>query len=223
MERFFASSKPIAGYLKRKLKKYRIEVVLILISIIVVIISLLIFFKTGNGQAELDDVVIEDEVVTVAKRFYIDISGGVEKPDVYEVVPGTRLKDVLVMAGGLSVDADRAYFSRNYNLARLVGDQEKVYVPFTWETNSGIFVDNPKILDYTKPQIIEYQDIDVSQNDLISINTANLTVLDQLPGIGKVTAEKIINNRPYSSIDDLLNRKIVNKSIFEQIKNMISL
>ena len=47
--------------------------------------------------------------------------------------------------------------------------------------------------------------------------------LDTLPGVGKVTAGKIIQNRPYASIDDLLNKKIVGKSVFEKIKDLVQL
>jgi competence protein ComEA len=58
---------------------------------------------------------------------------------------------------------------------------------------------------------------------LISINDSTIEELDQLPGIGQITANKIISNRPYTTIEDLLTKKVVNKGVFEKIKNLIEI
>ena len=47
--------------------------------------------------------------------------------------------------------------------------------------------------------------------------------MDKLPGIGPVTAGKIIAGRPYSVIEELVSKKAVSKSVFEKIKELISL
>ena len=57
---------------------------------------------------------------------------------------------------------------------------------------------------------------------IINLNTASAEELDTLPGVGAVTVNKIINGRPYSTIEDLLNKKIVNKGVFENIKGLIT-
>ncbi len=82
-----------------------------------------------------------------------------EKPDVYEVVLGARLKDVLIKAGGLSENADKDFFYRNFNLARIVNDQEKYYIPSLLETSNGIFIENLRTLDYTSPGLFDQQTI----------------------------------------------------------------
>ena len=56
----------------------------------------------------------------------------------------------------------------------------------------------------------------------ININTATAADLDSLPQIGPKRAAKIIANRPYKSIDDLLTKKAIPKSVFEKIKNRIT-
>jgi len=58
---------------------------------------------------------------------------------------------------------------------------------------------------------------------LVSINSGTQAELEELPGIGPVTAGKIIDNRPYGSVQELLERKIVGKTTFEKIKDLITL
>jgi len=62
----------------------------------------------------------------------------------------------------------------------------------------------------------------VSAIGLININTASSEDLDSLPGVGPVTADKIINGRPYQTINDLIDRKILTNKVFSQIKDKIS-
>ena len=58
---------------------------------------------------------------------------------------------------------------------------------------------------------------------MVSVNSASQSELESLPGIGPVTAGKIIDGRPYNQVEELLERKIVGKATFEKIKNLISL
>ena len=122
------------------------------------------------------------------------------------------------LAGGLTKNADNGFFNRNYNLSRILVDQEKIYVPSVWEVSNGYFIENKQTLNFITA--VEKAKANI---EIININKGTIDELDTLPGIGKVTAEKIINNRPYSSIEELVSKKVVNKSVFEKIKNLISL
>ena len=55
----------------------------------------------------------------------------------------------------------------------------------------------------------------------VNINTASQSDLESLPGIGPVTASKIISDRPYQIVEDLVNKKAVSKAVFEKIKDQI--
>jgi competence protein ComEA len=56
----------------------------------------------------------------------------------------------------------------------------------------------------------------------IDINSATLSDLQALPGIGAVTAQKIVEGRPYTSIDDLKTRNIVKGKTYDKIRNLVS-
>jgi competence protein ComEA len=56
---------------------------------------------------------------------------------------------------------------------------------------------------------------------LVDINTASAADLGALPGIGKARSDAIIKGRPYKGKDDLLNRHILTKSVYDGIKDKI--
>ena len=207
---------------KKVWKKYRVEFILIFLSFIITIISLAIFFN-NQSNVETEDIIqeVSEAPKNTNQKIYVDISGAVVKPDVYKLGFGARVKDVLHLAGGFSDEADKVYFIRNFNLARIVNDQEKIYVPSVWEINSGIFVETSQILSNLQTNNIGNTTSE-TQN-LININEASEQELDQLPGVGKITVNKIITNRPYSNFEELLNKKVVGKSVFEKIKDLIEI
>ena len=225
MKEFIRSFSPFLKKLK-KFKRYRLEIFLLSLAFIITIISLILYQKNESPESNL----IKETQSSYQKenssprKIFVDIAGAVNNPGMYEATLGARLKDILALAGGLSDEADRIFFQRNFNLARIVTDQEKIYVPSSWEINSGIFIENSRTLDYISPQNISPSENNSSNSvEKININQATIEELDTLPGIGKVTAQKIINNRPYENIDELLTKKVINKSTFEKIKDLISL
>lgn len=207
-------------------QNFRAEIILIFISLVIVLISLVIFIQANNQSEEISFKEDYQNQITNFQsqnsKIYIDLSGAVEKPDVYEVTPGARLKDVLVLANGLSAEADREFFARNFNLARILVDQEKIYVPSRWEVAQGLFQERVFVVDQIQPRVNNEETSRRNlSGDKININTASPQELDSLPGIGKVTAQKIIDNRPYNSVEELLTKKVVRKSVYQKIKDLI--
>ncbi|OGK26488.1 hypothetical protein A3D76_02120 [Candidatus Roizmanbacteria bacterium RIFCSPHIGHO2_02_FULL_37_9b] len=199
-------------------EKYKIEVVLIATASIITIVSGIIFTlsQRANLKQEIPSLIKQKTSVQNNNKISVDLSGAVEKSDVYEVSSGARLKDILILAGGLSQDADRQFFSKNFNLARLLKDQEKIYIPTEEEIQGGEIQNTQN--SFSDPAV----DV-LGASNKVNINSGSMDQLDTLPGVGKVTAGKIIQNRPYASIDDLLNKKIVGKSVFEKIKDLVKL
>jgi competence protein ComEA len=56
---------------------------------------------------------------------------------------------------------------------------------------------------------------------LVDINSASAQELDKLPGIGQARSQAIIANRPYKGKDELVQRKIVPQTVYDQIKDKI--
>jgi len=209
-------------------QNFRAEIILIGISLVIVVISLAIFIKANNqnGEEQISFEENQENQITnyklpITNKIYIDLSGAVERPDVYEVTPGARLKDILILGNGLSAAADRQFFARNFNLARILKDQEKIYIPSVGEVQQGLFKENVFLVSQTETRMGQQQISTDLAKSKININTASTEELDTLPGVGPVTSQKIISNRPYGSIEQLLTKKIVNKSVYEKIKDLI--
>ena len=224
MNGFIKSFSPIL----KGLKKYRLEIILLATAIMVTVTAIVIYIK--NGQNTKDDIKVTEASPipdNAVVKIFVDVSGAVKKPDLYQVGFGARIKDIIDKAGGLSEEADVIFFQRNFNLARIVSDQEKIYIPSITEINNEIFVQNQRALDYTSPSTGDPKIAPTSEisknNQLININDATVEELDSLPGIGQVTANKIISGRPYGIIEELLTKKSVGKSVYEKIKSLISL
>jgi DNA uptake protein ComE-like DNA-binding protein len=62
-----------------------------------------------------------------------------------------------------------------------------------------------------------------SSTTTVSVNSAPAAEMLKVKGIGPATAKKIIANRPYASLDDLVTKKVLTKSQFTQLKAQLSL
>ncbi len=139
-----------------------------------------------------------------SNTIYIDISGAVNKPGVYQVGANTRVGEALAKAGGISPEANLDWVAKNLNQASPVKDGMKLYIPRTTEVPTSQNTASEK----------------TSEN--LNINSASSSELEALPGIGPVTAGKIISGRPYQTVEDLVSKKIVSQKVYDQIKNLVS-
>jgi len=141
----------------------------------------------------------------------IDIQGGVMTAGVYNLKEGSRMADALSAAGGLSADADREYLAKYLNRAAKLTDGQKIYIPSVGDATGGQSLSNSSTSLGSIPG-----------QKTINLNTASQAELEALPGVGPATAGKIISGRPYQTIEDLKNKKVVGSALFEKIKDLIS-
>ena len=155
------------------------------------------WWRSGSSEPAQPEIIMN---VTESAKLMVDVSGEVVKPGVYELPAGSRVEDVLQITGGETENADTDYIEKYLNRAAKVSDGQKIYIP---AYNAG-----PTALN--------------AQSNHVNINSASQAELEALPGIGPVTAGKIVAGRPYQSISDLIGRKIVRQKVYDQIKDMIS-
>lgn len=142
------------------------------------------------------------------RKIQVDVQGEVVKPGVYRLDSDARIKDVITAAGGLAAKADRIWVARFVNMAQKVVDGSKIYIPA--EHPAGISNDQFSISN------------DGASGGFININTALVGELDTLPGIGMTRAKAIVAGRPYGAIEELISKKILPQSVFDKIKDKMS-
>lgn len=136
----------------------------------------------------------------------VEVSGEVEKPGVYELDEGSRVEDALIAAGGVSAQADRDWMAKVLNRASKLIDGQKIYIPKVGEgAASGVSTGGSQ-----------------DSQGLVNINTATLSQLESLPGIGPVYGQSIIDHRPYSGVEELYEKGVLKKNVYEKIKDKVT-
>lgn len=138
----------------------------------------------------------------------VNVDGGVLNPGVYTLPSRSRIIDAVDSAGGFSEDASPG----SINLAALLEDGVHIYIP----------VVNPdQAQGSTNPGEVQVRSESGLIISLVNINQADRETLISLPGIGPVTAEKIIEFREsqaFTRIEDIQKVPGIGPATFEQIK-----
>lgn len=194
---------------KDKLAQFKVPLILCISGLVILLFGIrLLYFSQSGNREEVEFSQESTSSGVLAVTVTVDIAGAVAKPGVYTLAVDSRIQDLLTKAGGLARDADKTWIAKHINLATKLVDGTKVYIP-----NSN---------ENYQTQTIQTLGVVSDVDHLISLNTATSSELDSLPGIGPTTAQKIITNRPYQTIEELLSKKVVSKSVFEKIKEKIS-
>ena len=163
-----------------------------------------------------------DAAKTTSDKIMINVAGSVVKPGVYTLKADARVKDALVAAGGLAKDADRDWIQKKLNLAAKLTDAAKIYIPAVGEVVASDAIVGVAGVATSNVEGEFGISSSSDQSGAININSASQERLESLPGIGPVTAQKIIANRPYGSTQDLLSKKVVGAKTFEKIQPQIT-
>jgi competence protein ComEA len=140
---------------------------------------------------------------TTSGELHVHAAGAVAQPGVVTVPGGSRVTDVIAAAGGPAADAD----VDQINLAALVTDGERIYVPHKGETVAALGSGGGAA---------------GAADAIVNLNDADETALETLPGVGPATAKAILDYRTqhgkFRSVDDLLNVRGIGPSKLSQIK-----
>lgn len=193
----------------------------ILIFLLGAILAGLGLFITKNEAVTTSDKI---EVLTGATEsestvleIVVEVAGEIERPGVYRLAKDSRIDDLLIAAGGVSSDADRVWMEKSLNRAARLIDGQKIYIPAgaeqTLTASAKNFWGGPGGGDNWGS----------GGTGLTNINSASQKELEALPGIGPVYAQNIIEQRPYSNIEELLTKGILKKSTYEKIKDLVTI
>jgi competence protein ComEA len=152
----------------------------------------------------------------VAADVVVDVQGAVERPGLHRLAAGSRVGDAIASAGGYSVLVDIDAAAQRLNLAQRLQDGDKIHVPMRGEMVADAQTEHP---------VPSGEPATGGAGGLINVNTASAEELDTLPGIGPVTAAKIIAAReemPFGTVDELLGRGVVGPATFEKISELIT-
>jgi competence protein ComEA len=134
----------------------------------------------------------------------VHLSGEVIAPGVYRLPVGARIDDALKAAGGPTGSGD----IHRLNLAARLADGQQIVVP--------------KMFD---PTLAGASMSPSPTAGRVNINSATVAELDRLPGVGPVTAQRIVayreQNGPFITVEDLRAANLVNASTFAKIKDLI--
>lgn len=164
-----------------------------------------------NKEKSLDEDSKELEIEKATEEsedIMVHISGAVNSPGILRLDSSKRVVDALDLAGGARDDADLD----RVNLAARLHDEEKIYIPKVGEVqeNMTTLVSSPSSSGPTSK---------------ININSADLSELTKIPGVGEKTAQKILDyraNNSFSSIEDIKNVPGIGDKKFESMKDYIS-
>jgi competence protein ComEA len=144
----------------------------------------------------------------------VDVQGAVVRPGVLHLASGSRVGDAIAAAGGYGPRVDAVRAGRELNLAATLKDGDRVVVPSRDDPSAAPGGGGSSGAAGGG-----------GGSSLVELNTATAEELDTLPGVGPVTAQKIIDARaeqPFVKVDDLRDRRIVGPSTFEKLRDLVT-
>ncbi len=214
--------------------------------LLLVVASIFIYKNFDSKDKEDENIVLntkkdikkdEEEEKTSDVYYQVDIKGEVINPGIYTVKEGSRVIDVIRLAGDLTEVADTSVL----NLSKKVKDEMVIIVYSFDEVESFTETKEQEEIEQEacknqngieNDACIEDSTNDTSSSSVvisgkISLNTATLDELMMLPGIGEAKAEAIIKYREevgaFQNIEELKEVNGIGDAIFDDIKESITI
>lgn len=193
------------------LKQYKFMSILLLVaffSLALLFAPILNRYSHPNEKQGSETILIKDENFT--NYVTVCVSGEVKNPGTYTLTDEQRIEDAIKHAGGLTQNA----YTKNINFAQRLTDEQYIYIQSNEEAE---IAQKSETTSNKKSQF----------SGIVNINTATTTELSKLPGIGNVTASRIVEYRtnvgPFTDSRDIMNVEGIGISIYEKIKNNITI
>jgi competence protein ComEA len=164
-----------------------------------------------------------------AGQLVVEVAGAVIHPGVYRFTSGQRVADAIAEAGGYGPRVDAARATAALNLAARLADGDRILVPSRDDPSPAVGVGggggSGGAGSAAGAGSASGSGGGAGGTAPVDLNRATAAELDALPGIGPVTAAKIIASReekPFVAVDDLRTRKLVGASTFDKLRGLVT-
>ena len=166
------------------------------------------FVGSGTATVERSPPPAGEIEAAAPARLVVHVVGAVRRPGLYRLEHGARIADAVRRAGGATRRADLSLV----NLAAQLSDGTQVVVPRRVVVEAGAPASEAESAS--------------GGGGPVHLNTATLEQLDSLPGVGPVTAQKILDYRQqhgaFSSVDDLDAIPGIGPARLEQLRGLVA-
>ena len=221
----------------------------LILNVILIVVIVFLLMNSNNCDRNINEekTYLATETEKINEALFVEIKGAVKKPGVYEVNDSNIINDVVKKAGGFTSKA----YTKNINLSRKISNELVIYVYTENEYKkltkksetinqekcecSTYIIDNcisngtSEIVSSDKDTSFVEENKSESakeDNNLVNINTASIEELTTLNGIGESRAKDIIeyrtNNGAFKNIEDIKNVSGIGDSLFEKIRENIT-
>ena len=164
--------------------------------------------QDGSGDLAAHPLELVEEEPGDGAEIVVHVAGAVRQPGLYTLEEGSRIDDAIARAGGATGKA----LLDGVNLAAPVADGQQIVVPARGRAGAGAAG------DAAAPG---------AAGGRVHLNTATLEQLDALPGIGPITAQKILDYRDqkgaFQSVDELDAVPGIGPARLEQLRELVDL
>ena len=191
----------------------------------IVFLAIFIFYNISSKENQkqefaLNEFIHEGDDIEIVEnedyeKIFVEIKGEVVNPDVYELAKGSIVKDLILLSGGLTSDADIF----NISQARELKNGECILI---FSKNQ---MENYKN-EIAISEIGNFEIENLKEDDsLVNLNTASKDELKSLNGIGEGLAQSIIDyreaNGSFKTIEEIKNVNRIGQKTFEKFKDKI--
>ncbi len=203
-----------------------------------VIVSLLPQEREESAAALQETVAAAEQKEKAAAMIKVYVSGAVHNPGLHDIAPGSRAVDAIAAAGGLTEEANKD----RVNLAKICKDGMQINVPRlstkelrrlrmersvgTVSTESHAAAESSYAAQADGAYSAAAGTESAAYGGVIHLNSASAAELEELPGVGEVTAQRIVEYRAqhgFSRIEDIMNVKGIGQAKFNKMRPYLAL
>lgn len=183
-----------------------------------------------ENMLEIEQQAVQTEEAAAEAKITVYVSGAVAKPGLHEIAPGSRAVDAIEAAGGMTEEANKD----RVNLAKICKDGMQINVPRLsakelrkLKQAQNVYAgESTNAVDNAVQPANYMPDAQQDNASKIRLNSATLEELEELPGVGEVTAQRIVEYRNlhgFNKIEDIMNVKGIGQAKFNKMRPYLDL